>query len=166
MTPMQLQALDFIRERLAGTGFSPTQAEIGAEIGAPGRVADVLTALERQGKVRRERGKTRNIRIVEAPDLQLVPTDALRAELARRGVTLEALAEHPAPIVNGMPCAFEPCGELVGRGKLFCRNHWWAISAPVRERILRAYRRKDVDAYSLAIEEARAELETIRSEAA
>jgi hypothetical protein len=165
VTPLQLQALDFIRDRITEAGYSPTGKEIADELKiGPGRVSDVLSALERYGKIRRQRGQTRNLQLVGEVDLKTVGTGALRAELARRGLTLGSLIDKPLPPAQGAPCAYEHCGEQVGRGKLFCRVHWFAIPFPVRQRILRAFSAKDVEAYSEAIGRARGAIDRASSQ--
>ena len=154
MTPLQLQALDYIRDHVTALGFSPTLKEIASHLQIkPGGVPDVVRGLEQAGRIRRNGGKNRNIKVVGLTDLRGVGTDALRAELARRGFTLDSLVEQP--LRNGAPCAFDPCGETVGCGKLFCRAHWFAIPLDIRNDIFRAHRSGDVEAYGEAIEQAR-----------
>jgi hypothetical protein len=54
-------------------------------------------------------------------DLSPISTDRLRAELARRGVTFDALEEPKLLMNEGKYCAANNCGERVARGRLFCR---------------------------------------------
>lgn len=87
MTNYELRALDFIRDRLTATGVAPTREEIAAKLGfaAKSTAARLVDSLERQGLIIREAHRARNIRLPGAPVLTIVPTEELRAELARRG---------------------------------------------------------------------------------
>ncbi len=156
MTPLQLRALDFIREHVSALGFSPTLKEIAEHCQiAPGGAPDLVRGLEQGGFIRRNSGKNRNIEVVGQIDLRTVETDALRAELARRGFTLDSLVERPMLADRGAPCAHDRCDQRVSRGKLFCRPHWFAIPQDVRDAIFRAHRAGDVHAYGDNIERAR-----------
>lgn len=86
MTRMEVIALDFIRERIARRASAPTLDEIAGHCGwaAKSTAARLVESLERQGLLIREPHKARNIRLPDAPALTIVPTEALRAELARR----------------------------------------------------------------------------------
>lgn len=160
MTPLQLSAFDLIRDRLTECGYSPLASEVrmALRLRTDASARSLIDALVRMGKLKKVRGATRNLELAGVADLRGVATSALRAELARRGVSLDALAEKPVPLGQGMPCAYEHCGERVGMGKLFCRTHWFAIPAWLRDRIFKAFRAKDLAAYRDAIEEARARI--------
>ncbi len=86
MTPHELQALDFIRERVAATGCAPTLDEIAARFGwtAKSSAHRLTDSLVRQGMLIRDPHKARNLTLPDAPSLALVPTSALESELARR----------------------------------------------------------------------------------
>jgi SOS-response transcriptional repressor LexA len=86
MTPRQVKLLDFIRSRLEETSVAPTYAEMAAQIGGTRSNAhQTVTDLESAGHIKRTGNSRRNLVLV-APYRSLidVPTNALRAELARR----------------------------------------------------------------------------------
>lgn len=87
LTPHELRALDFIRNRIAETGIAPTYQEISTEIGwkAKSGAHRVVDALIRQGALVRRPNTLRGLALADGPRLFTVPTAALRAELARRG---------------------------------------------------------------------------------
>lgn len=170
MTPLELKGLDFIRERLAA-GLSPSYSEIATAIGCQkSGVHRIVTSLVRQGKLERLPRKARSLSLGGATDLRGVPTGELRAELARRGVTLDAL-NGGERVWLGRPrsygagsgtCAADGCQLEVQRGHLMCLEHWRALPFEVRERILsthRAARRSrhpsDAALYGEAVTEAR-----------
>lgn len=86
MTPHELRALDFIRDRIATTGSAPTYQEISTHLGWSARSGAhrVVDALIRQGALVRLPNRQRGIALADGPRLSTVPTAALRAELARR----------------------------------------------------------------------------------
>lgn len=86
MTPRQVKLLDFVRSQIEETGCAPTYAEMAATIGGTRSNAHMTIAyLIRQGQLKRTQAGERNLALV-APYRSLgdVPTNALRAELARR----------------------------------------------------------------------------------
>ncbi len=87
MTPHEIRALDFIRERIAATACAPTLQEIAHELGfaAKSTAARIVDSLVWQGHLIRDPHKARNLRLTDTPPLTAVPTEALLAELARRG---------------------------------------------------------------------------------
>jgi len=88
VTRDEVKALDFIRERIATTGCSPTLEEIAAEMGlsAKSNAHRLVDCLVRQGALVRRANVTRGLRLADTPLLTAIPTDVLRAELYRRGV--------------------------------------------------------------------------------
>lgn len=89
MTRRQLDALDFVRETIARSGVSPTLSEIAVHIGlgpkSKGTAHRHVERLVDDGYLIRTGSFKRSLRL-PAPSLQSVPTDLLRAELARRGM--------------------------------------------------------------------------------
>ena len=86
LTPCELRALDFIRDRIAQTGSAPTYQEISTELGwsAKSGAHRVVDALVRAGLLIRRPNTLRGLALADGPRLFTVPTAALRAELARR----------------------------------------------------------------------------------
>jgi len=158
MTPLQLKLLGYLRDRLERFETAPTYEEIATELGCgksqAWRLVDALIA---SGHLVRGAERQRGLRLADAPDLRGVGTETLRAELARRGLTLDALIERPRPIASGIAvtCAADSCGRTVERGRLFCRPHWFALAPDLREDIIQAHRRRDIEAYQAFVAEAR-----------
>lgn len=157
MTPNELQALDLIRERLAVAGFAPTYRELATEIGVTLSGAHrCVDALVDAGAVKRIPAKSRGLAIADLPDMRPVPTDVLRAELARRGISFAALnPAAPRAIGHEVTCAADTCGTVVQRGHLMCLTHWRALPLALRDRILRNNVRGSERAFTAAVTEAR-----------
>ena len=162
MTPLEQRALDYVREHIARAGFAPSVRETGERIGlrSSNGAHRVLSSLVAQGLLRKTGSGARNLALADQPDLQAVPTDLLRAELARRGMTLEALQRparraRPAMGRDTARCAADTCCSPVQRGHLFCRPHWFSLPDDLRGRILAAFGAGDADAYQDAVAEAR-----------
>ena len=158
MTPQQLKALDFFRECQLRGGVTPTVRELArclslASTSSAQRLVDRLVA---SGHLLREPNKARGLRVAEMPDLRLAPTDALRAELARRGETLDAL-RAPARRAYGRKasCAADTCGAEVPFGHLFCRPHWFSLPRDLQEGLKQANARGDRDQYQELLVQAR-----------
>jgi hypothetical protein len=157
VSPNELQALDLIRERLSVAGYAPTYRELAAEIGVTLSGAHrCVAALVEAGAVKRTPSKTRGLAVVDLPDMRTVPTDVLRAELARRGVSFAALnPAAPRAIGHEVTCAADTCGTVVQRGHLMCLTHWRVLPHELRNRILRSNAARDQHAFGLAVTEAR-----------
>lgn len=85
MTPREGDALTFITDYLARhNGVSPTLSEIGTALGiiSRGAVHVLVSSVERQGHIRREPGRRRNIAL--ARRLDGFTSQELLAELERR----------------------------------------------------------------------------------
>ncbi|QPT08614.1 LexA family protein [Sphingomonas paucimobilis] len=160
MTPGQLHVLDCVREMLT-CDVSPSVRDIAKACNISVSQAHVrIAALVDCGALERGAGKQRNLRLVGVPDLRAIPTDAIRAELARRGVTLDALSTRTRRAVgHEVTCAADTCGHVVQRGHLFCREHWFKLDAGLRHRILRAFAAKDVSTYQDLVAQARDEID-------
>lgn len=156
MTPLQQRAFDFIRDRITEAGYSPTAREVAEELRLPseGSARGLIDALVRMKKLGKVPGCSRNIVLADAPDLSIVGTGALRAELARRGETLDALVLKPLPANVGRPCAATYCQERVTPGKLMCRDHWNALPQDLRTRIFAAFRARRVAEYGELVRQA------------
>ena len=163
MTPDQVKTLDFVRDRIERAGFAPTQCEIAEAIGTSRPTAmQHVHQLAQLGLLRRQPHRHRGLDLADRPDLRAVGTDALRAELARRGKTMDALSDRTPRSWGGRPCAADCCEDRVGRGHLFCRDHWFAIPEDLRGAILNAFGAKDERGYGDAVAEARDFLQTGR----
>lgn len=158
MTPAQLKALDYIRD-LSSAGITPTMREIATrlDLSGPSGAKRVVDCLVDSGHLTRRPGRTRGLEIAGQPDLRVVPTEAMIAELGRRGKSLDALRGGPRTNMGRYvaTCAADCCQIEVRRGHLFCRQHWFSLPDSLQKRILAAFGADDGDAYELAITEAR-----------
>lgn len=146
MKDTQRRALDFVREQLEGCGVSPSCREIGEALDISSVAAWKATeALIGQGKLVRTNAARRYLKLPDQADLSAVTTEQLRAELARRGLTLDALAQ-PKPL-RGAQCAAPLCIGKVQRGHIMCRDHWFRVPRTIREQLLTAHARRDPSAY-------------------
>jgi SOS-response transcriptional repressor LexA len=158
MTPRQLEALDFVRDRITLAGFAPTVREIGRHLGVSSlsSVARLLEGLSDAGHIRLAGGRHRGIELTGQPDLRTASLDAIRAELARRGETLESLQAHsPVGMARHARCAADTCGAPVQRGRLFCLAHWRALPGDLQRDLLAAHRRGDRRAFQELLVQAR-----------
>lgn len=148
------QVLAFYRDRIEATGNAPSGPEAAQEIGISNvAVWKHVQGLLHEGKlVRRKDG---SIDLPGRFDLSAVPSAQLRAELARRGVTMDALEQPRLMMDEGRPCAANGCFTRVRRGHLMCWEHWTALPQRLRDDILRAFRARDTEAYQEAVEAAR-----------
>lgn len=155
MTPQQLRALDFIRDRVSETGYAPTVRELADHVHAGVSAAHALIdALVEQGHLVRHAGQHRGLSLPGA-DLRHVGSSALRAELSRRGETLEGLGARQIAHGTQRTCAADTCGAPVAVGHLFCRSHWYAIPATLRSAIFEAHRRRQSGLYQQLVAQAR-----------
>lgn len=165
MSPHQLQTLDFVRERIATIGVAPTQREIAQHLGkSRGAVTASIDGLVARGKLRRRSAAARGLELADLPDLRTVPTDEIRAELARRGVTMDALA-RPKVLNYGrraVTCAADYCHAEVEQGHLMCWDHWTALPTALRSEIIDLFKRarrtrsrEDAESYGDAVRRAR-----------
>lgn len=156
MTPQQLRALDFVRDRITETGWSPTIRETADHLrlglSATHRLIERLIDA---GHLARCRRSPRGLTIPAAVDLRVVGSSALRAELARRGETLEGLGARPIAYRTKRTCSADTCGEEVRFGHLFCRRHWFKLPQSLQQGILRAFASKNVERYQALVAEAR-----------
>ncbi len=154
-TDLQNRAFSFIRDRIEQVESSPSYAEIAEHLGSSkSRVHRFVNALIDEGLLKRTGAKVRNLALAGSIDLRPVTTEALRAELARRGVTFDAL-ETPRAFGRGRPCAAHGCDVQVRPGMLMCREHWFQVRKPTRDAIMAAWSARDMQAYQEAVEAAR-----------
>lgn len=163
MTPNEIKALDYIRERITVAGFSPTLSEIGVQLGVSNAGAmKIANALVNSRHIRRVPSKKRGIELLGVTDLRSTDTATLVAELRRRGVAPGAFdADRSARRPGDVTCAVDCCSTTVQRGHMFCRDHYWAISELTRRELHRAHkryrssrRREDERAYRAAYDAA------------
>lgn len=162
MTPRQLEIFDFVRERIDMLGVSPTYQQIADHFGMTKSNAFAhVEELIGDGLLARTRArgdKRKNSLIpVGVPDVRRVPTSRIQSELARRGLTFEALDSgvRKAFAKGAVTCAADCCDNEVRRGQLFCLKHWRAVPCDLQDAILSAHRRRDRDGYQAAVAEAR-----------
>ena len=148
------QVVDLLRERIETTGSGPRYSDVGAAIGISAVAAwkHAQRAVAEGLFVKLPNGQ---LRLPGAIDLAGVPSGRLRGELARRGVTFDALEEPKLLPNEGRPCAAIFCEERVERGKLFCRHHWFQLPQRMRSAILNAWSARQMQAYGDALEAAR-----------
>lgn len=151
-TSRRQQVHDYFRDRIEKTGTSPTYRQAGEDLcmTAPGVWKHVDELVDEGALIR----SGRRIDIPQRIDLTLASTDALRGELARRGVTFDALAK-PKVLEGNRFCAAYHCTEQVEPGQLMCREHWFELNADMRSAIMNAWRARHVQAYQDAVEAAR-----------
>ncbi|MHA3840424.1 LexA family protein [Sphingomonas aestuarii] len=158
MSPQQLRTLDFVREHISTIGVAPTQREVATHLGrSRGAAVSAIDGLVARGKLRRRSAASRGLELAEAADLRTVPTDEIRAELARRGVTMDALA-RPRALNYGrraVTCAADSCHVEVRRGHLMCWDHWSQLPRALQQEILTSFGRRDEVAYGDAVRRAR-----------
>lgn len=67
ITPKQKAVLDFIREYITANETSPTYAEIMAAVGisSKSRVNQIMDGLQDRGRIRRLKGRSRAIEVLE-----------------------------------------------------------------------------------------------------
>ena len=155
---LQERVFGFVRDQLDMIGIAPTLPEIAAEVGVgQGSAEAAVASLVRQRRLVRTPGTVRNLRVAGQVDLRPVGTETLKAELARRGVTLDALSA-PRPLAGGRPCAANGCQVHVRPGMLMCRDHWFKVRKPLRDAIMASWSVRDTESYQKAVEMARHEL--------
>ena len=145
----------FVRDYFDRFDEQPTCREIGDALG--------ISAVAAWKHIQTLVGERKLIRLgggmIALPDddgsLSVVRTSDLKAELARRGETLSALDQPKMPMDEGRPCAANFCQERVGRGKLFCREHWFRLPPKMRSAIMNAWGARHVQDYQEAVEAAR-----------
>lgn len=73
LTRMQAAALNFIKGYIAKNGYSPTYAEIAADLGLASKssVNRLVTALEQRGRVRKAGCRARGIEVIEGAEFHL-----------------------------------------------------------------------------------------------
>lgn len=112
LTARQAEILDYLRDEIDGRGLPPTIREIGEAFGIRSTkgVEDHLSALERKGFIRRERGKSRAIEVADRPDLRGARLVPLLGRIAA-GSPILAVENHSGHFVMDE--------SLVGTGDTF-----------------------------------------------
>lgn len=150
----RLKVLDAFRDHVETIGVAPTCAELGAKtaMSAVGAWKHVQTLIGEGKIVQHPDG---SLDLPGRIDLSFVPTERLRGELARRGLTLDAL-EEPKPLIHyGRSCAANHCRNPVRRGQLMCRQHWFQVPPAYRSDIMNAWAGRHTQAFQEALERAR-----------
>lgn len=149
-TSNQERAFEFVRDHLEGAGIAPTIAEVAEHLGVePSTARSIVAALTRQNRVVKTSARARNLAIAGEFDLTSIGTEAMRAELARRGVSFDAL-DTPR-LFGGRSCAARGCISSVRPGMLMCRPHWLALPKHRRDTIMAAWPARHVQAYRDAV---------------
>jgi repressor LexA len=112
LTTRQAEILEYLRDEIDGKGLPPTIREIGEAFGIRSTkgVEDHLSALERKGFIRRERGKSRAIEVASRPDLRGARLVPLLGRIAA-GSPILAVENHQGHFVLDE--------SLVGTGNTF-----------------------------------------------
>jgi hypothetical protein len=166
MTPSELKMLDYIREYLDQRGLAPTGTEAARHFDvSPSRANRIVKSLIAQGRLTRSGPGRRSLDVPAMPDMRSVPTSVLRGELARRGVTLDALRRPERRDFSGhsVTCAVDCCDVVVRRGHLMCWTHWTALPMKLRTGILAAFVAKDEQVYGDLVWQAREIAATARA---
>ncbi len=100
LTARQAEILEYLRDEIDRRGLPPTIREIGEEFGIRSTkgVEDHLAALERKGYIRREKGKSRAIEILDRPDLRGARLVPLVGRIAA-GAPILAVENHDGSFV-------------------------------------------------------------------
>ena len=91
MTPRQAELLRIVERHIMATGMAPTYDEMRDALGVSGKsvVHGLIDELIGDGRLIRRPGKARGLDLAPRSDggvgIRQVTSDALRAELARRG---------------------------------------------------------------------------------
>ncbi|TCM21508.1 LexA DNA binding domain-containing protein [Novosphingobium sp. PhB165] len=91
LTAQQSRLLTYLKSNLASAGgIAPSYDEMAVAVGCAGKSSAyrLVMALEERGFIRRVPHRARAIELVDIGPLNGVPTEALVAELARRGVAV------------------------------------------------------------------------------
>lgn len=137
MTPRQLEVLDFLREFIAASGLSPSVRDVARRFGMGVSSAwTVIDALVDAGALVRGPDKVRNLRLADQADARAISTDAMVAELKRRGVAVIE-RRNPALGRHAKTCAADTCGEAVTVGMLMCRRHWFMLPRDLQDGLRR-----------------------------
>lgn len=157
MTPVESRALDYVVDFHSRAGLSPTYDEIASHLGVRSRshAHRIIEQLISQGLLCKLNSRPRGIAPVNAPNLRAATTEALQAELARRGVTLGALSRGDQAVIGrgSHSCAMEGCFVSVRPGHAFCLSHWRMISPATQSELLAAHgtaRRARRDSHAIA----------------
>lgn len=139
MTPRQLEVLDWVREFIADSGVAPTVRMVAERFDCGVSSAHrMLGELIAAGKLGRRSGKDRALFVPDLPDMRVVPTDSLVAELKRRGVAV--IGERRMAYGRGArTCSADTCGEAVKVGMLFCRRHWFMLPRDLQDGLKRTH---------------------------
>ena len=110
LTERQQEILDFISKEIQRNGYAPTIREIGEKLGirSTNGVNDHLKALERKGYIRRQKDKSRTLRLARAPAvpaLSAVAGGAANTDVVRALMPSSNLVSVP---ILGRVAAGEP----------------------------------------------------------
>lgn len=111
ITPRQRELLDYLNRFITGYGHAPTLAEIRAHLGlrSPSTVHALLTALEREGLIRRVPNAARAIEIIAA-DPSANECEIPLLGLIAAGRPIEAILSNETVCITR---------DMLGRGRTF-----------------------------------------------
>lgn len=155
------EVLDAFRAHVERFASAPSCRQLGAAtgmsaVGAWKHLRDLKAdgLIEDPESARRGR-PPKALKLADDVNLGVIQTDKLRGELARRGVTMDALEVPQLLRDEGRPCAADFCEQRVGRGHLMCRKHWFELPIQLRRAITNAFGARRPQAYQEAVEAAR-----------
>lgn len=169
MTPVQARVLDAFRAHVEQFGTEPTSRHLAATLGYSShspihRTLEILVDLKHLERDT-PRGRRAGFRLAGAPDLRMVPLDALKAELARRGVVIGALDRATTRTMSSKVahCAADGCDVDVQRGHLMCWAHWSVLPRALQTDLFRAHGRRDTALFAELLAKARDIAATVKS---
>jgi biotin operon repressor len=153
------QVLDAFRAHVEKFGAAPNCRELGDAVGMTHVGAwKHVQALIGEGllvQMKASRRRQGLALMLREDALKVVPSEQLRGELARRGVTLDALEQRQPLWDEGRACAANHCMDRVRPGQLFCRRHWFSLPPSYRSDIMNAWSARQEKAFLEAVEAAR-----------
>lgn len=168
MTPVQARVLDAFRTHVEQFGIAPTSRHLATTLGYASHttVYKTLQILADLKQLERETPLGRRARFrLAAPDLRMVPLDALKAELARRGVTLGALDRPETRTLSSKVahCAADGCDVDVQRGHLMCWAHWSVLPRALQHGLFEAHGKRDTATFAELLVQAKDIAAQVRS---
>lgn len=100
LTPRQREVYEYIRRFSDVHGFAPTIAEIRAHLGlsSPATVHQLISALEREGLIRRIKHASRGIEVV-GPETSDAPCEIPLLGVVAAGHPIEAVLNHESVVI-------------------------------------------------------------------
>ncbi len=167
VTPAQARVLDAFRAHVEQFGYEPSFSQLMAATGLKSKspVKGHIDALVTQGVLVRTPGGKSAYRLAGAPDLRSVPLDAIKAELARRGIIIGALDRVQTRTMSSKVahCAADGCDVDVQRGHLMCWAHWSVLPRALQHGLFEAHGKRDTATFAGLLAQARDIAATVKS---